>query len=681
VGTLTYVSAQVTFAISPALRTFLARKILLADDSVTAQNMGRKILADAGYEVIPVNNGSAAIKKIAELKPDLVILDVYMPGYSGLEVCQRLKESQETARIPVLLSVGKLEPFKPEEAQRVRADAFIVKPFEASELLSALSKLEDKVVPRSEPSKPGRFARAIAAQEEAARAAKETKETSGEDNGWKNRIAFPHEKTEAEKKADSEEKTADDAAIYNQMNRDLRTVVDKSPAEATLVTGTPEVNVDDPATVPPNLLNDVTPEEVAAIAAAVAQMQMAAAVQGDLARPSSETSEVKPEAITENKIDAAVDAAEPTPAAQEPATPEKEVPATIAAGNENEGEVPAPRWKAVSVALDAEEASISLENEMRQAYAAFVAMEPVTSTATTSPEPAISPASALENISSPYASAEPIAESPIAALAVLESEPLTANAPENAATTAIAQSTVEDQATFSAVSEPEKLPEVAAVSNEPVAEVVSVPCELSHVEVPVETAATTAPVETISLPAQNNEPMQNYEPALTHEPAHIAEQTTPLMAEAEPTIAAQSSEVPTAEAEPEIAQAAAVGSYSTTGSPQIVHRAEHEVNPQSESEAVKSTAAAWASWRQIRDTNEMQSQPVAEPKSSEFESPKSTPEDSAVAAASSEHVPQALPTEPLAENTDELASIVDSVLADLRPKLMAEISRKMSQKK
>ena len=166
-GSLTYVLRQVTFAISPLhQRIFLARKILLADDSVTAQNMGRKILADAGYEVIAVNNGSAALKKIAETKPDLVVLDVYMPGYSGLEVCQRLKESHETARIPVLLTVGKLEPFKPEEAQRVRAEGYIVKPFEASELLSALSKLEDKVVPRAEPSRPGRFARAIAAVEE-----------------------------------------------------------------------------------------------------------------------------------------------------------------------------------------------------------------------------------------------------------------------------------------------------------------------------------------------------------------------------------------------------------------------------------------------------------------------------------------------------------------------------------
>ncbi len=143
----------------------MARKILLADDSVTAQNMGRRILADAGYEVITVNNGSAALKKIAEHKPDLVVLDVYMPGYSGLEVCQRIKDTTETARVPVLLTVGKLEPFKPDEAKRARADAFIVKPFEASELLSALTKLEDKIVPEARRPK-GRFGKALMEQSE-----------------------------------------------------------------------------------------------------------------------------------------------------------------------------------------------------------------------------------------------------------------------------------------------------------------------------------------------------------------------------------------------------------------------------------------------------------------------------------------------------------------------------------
>ena len=165
----------------------MARKILLADDSVTAQNMGRRILSDAGYDVITVNNGSAALKKIAESKPDLIVLDVYMPGYGGLEVCQRLREAPETARIPVLLTVGKLEPFKADEARRVRADGFIVKPFEASELLTALTKLEDKIVPQSQPGKPSRFAKALAGADEAASG----KEFGDSETGWKNRLSIP----------------------------------------------------------------------------------------------------------------------------------------------------------------------------------------------------------------------------------------------------------------------------------------------------------------------------------------------------------------------------------------------------------------------------------------------------------------------------------------------------------
>ena len=89
----------------------MALKILLADDSTTAQNMGKKILTEAGYEVVAVSNGAAAVKKIAEHKPDLIVLDVYMPGYTGLEVCERVKSAIETNKIPVLLTVGKMEHF------------------------------------------------------------------------------------------------------------------------------------------------------------------------------------------------------------------------------------------------------------------------------------------------------------------------------------------------------------------------------------------------------------------------------------------------------------------------------------------------------------------------------------------------------------------------------------------
>jgi CheY-like chemotaxis protein len=128
-------------------------KILLADDSLTAQNMAKKILADAGYQVIAVSNGAQAMKKIASDQPDLVVLDVYMPGYSGLELCERMRNSRETARTPVVLSVGKMEAFRPEEGTRVRADGLIVKPFEATELLAVVQRLAENLSP-APPAKP-----------------------------------------------------------------------------------------------------------------------------------------------------------------------------------------------------------------------------------------------------------------------------------------------------------------------------------------------------------------------------------------------------------------------------------------------------------------------------------------------------------------------------------------------
>ena len=123
----------------------MSLRILFADDSVTAQNMGKKILTEAGYEVIAVSNGAAAVKKIAEQKPDIIILDVYMPGYSGLEVCEKVRSNIATIKTPVLLTVGKMEPYKPEDANRVRADGVIIKPFEASDLLAIIKKFEERI--------------------------------------------------------------------------------------------------------------------------------------------------------------------------------------------------------------------------------------------------------------------------------------------------------------------------------------------------------------------------------------------------------------------------------------------------------------------------------------------------------------------------------------------------------
>ncbi len=115
--------------------------ILLADDSVPAQNMGKKILVDAGYTVLTVSNGLEALRKIADNQPDIAILDIFMPGYTGLEICEKLRANAATANLPVVLTVGKLEPYRPEDGEHVHSNAVIVKPFAANELISAVRSL------------------------------------------------------------------------------------------------------------------------------------------------------------------------------------------------------------------------------------------------------------------------------------------------------------------------------------------------------------------------------------------------------------------------------------------------------------------------------------------------------------------------------------------------------------
>ncbi len=251
----------------------MPRKILLADDSVTAQNMGRKILVDAGYEVVTVNNGSAALKRVNESKPDLVVLDVYMPGYSGLEVCQRLKEASETAHIPVLLTVGKLEPFKPDEARRARADGHIVKPFEASELLSALARLEDRIVASAEQQKlnrktPGDNGSAGMG-------------TSGSDTSWRDRLRFP-----AKKKEKKETETPPADANFHDFRRSKAKTVSESPVAAKPAAREKET------VVVPDIPRDITADELDALSAVAASLQSATPSESSAPAAESQSAQI-----------------------------------------------------------------------------------------------------------------------------------------------------------------------------------------------------------------------------------------------------------------------------------------------------------------------------------------------------------------------------------------------------
>jgi len=91
--------------------------------------MAALALKDAGIEVIAVGNGEAAVRKLPEIMPDLVLADIFMPVRNGYEVCEFVKHDARYANIPVLLLVGAFDPFDEQEAQRVHADGVLKKPF------------------------------------------------------------------------------------------------------------------------------------------------------------------------------------------------------------------------------------------------------------------------------------------------------------------------------------------------------------------------------------------------------------------------------------------------------------------------------------------------------------------------------------------------------------------------
>lgn len=115
-------------------------KILVADDNSNIQKMVGLALKDQGIDVVAVGNGEAAVRKISDIRPDLVLADVFMPVRNGYEVCQYVKSDPSLAHIPVILLVGAFDPLDEQEAQRVGADGVLKKPFVPPDPLISMVK-------------------------------------------------------------------------------------------------------------------------------------------------------------------------------------------------------------------------------------------------------------------------------------------------------------------------------------------------------------------------------------------------------------------------------------------------------------------------------------------------------------------------------------------------------------
>lgn len=115
-------------------------KILIADDNDLTRQMIADVIGSMGHELFLVADGPAALMSARAQMPDLVILDVEMPGLTGFEVCRILRSEEATAKLPIIMLTGLQEPEDRVYGLDIGADDYLTKPFNPRELMARIDK-------------------------------------------------------------------------------------------------------------------------------------------------------------------------------------------------------------------------------------------------------------------------------------------------------------------------------------------------------------------------------------------------------------------------------------------------------------------------------------------------------------------------------------------------------------
>lgn len=119
----------------------MRKKILLVDDSTTVLLMEKMILRNGNYELILARDGREAVERAHSDNPDLILMDVVMPGMNGLEACRTLRQSEMTRTVPIIMVTTRGEAESVEAGYANGCNDYITKPINALELISKLENL------------------------------------------------------------------------------------------------------------------------------------------------------------------------------------------------------------------------------------------------------------------------------------------------------------------------------------------------------------------------------------------------------------------------------------------------------------------------------------------------------------------------------------------------------------
>ena len=117
------------------------KSILIVDDSPTDRQFLSELLAKNGFKVSTAENADEALVKAKQLKPDLVLMDVVMPGQSGFQATRTLSRDEATKQIPIIICTSKGQETDKAWGMKQGARDYIVKPVKGPELLAKISAL------------------------------------------------------------------------------------------------------------------------------------------------------------------------------------------------------------------------------------------------------------------------------------------------------------------------------------------------------------------------------------------------------------------------------------------------------------------------------------------------------------------------------------------------------------
>jgi DNA-binding response OmpR family regulator len=119
----------------------MTKKILVIEDDPAISRLVDYSLRHEGYAVITATNGLEGIRKARQEGPDLVILDVMLPGMDGFEICHRLRDEPDTAQLPILMFSAKAQEVDKNTGLKVGADDYLPKPAAPAEIVGRVGKL------------------------------------------------------------------------------------------------------------------------------------------------------------------------------------------------------------------------------------------------------------------------------------------------------------------------------------------------------------------------------------------------------------------------------------------------------------------------------------------------------------------------------------------------------------